>query len=263
VEAAERSPQGGRWHTFNSSIIDMNESKRTFSKTIVYKPNNQRSKRNKQRTPTTSRGTAEGALKYRTPIMPVIYRHKLYYCENSFSVTGTSGALGNYYFSANGIYDPNVTGTGHQPMGFDQVMLFYEQYTVVASKITVNAASLGALPCKSAVFLNPDVGSFTVPSSLMENGLITPKIHGVNGSPNQIQSHLSCSIPAYFGRNRNARALVDDVTLSGTVSANPSEQVYYGIAVWDPFASTTVGIEVEVTIEYDTIFWEPRKLNPS
>ena len=37
----------------------------------------------------------------------------------------------------NSLFDPNLSGLGHQPRGFDQLMAVYEKYTVVAAKITV------------------------------------------------------------------------------------------------------------------------------
>jgi len=45
-----------------------------------------------------------------------------------FQLTTTSGAVSTYVFAANGLYDPNITGTGHQPMGFDQLLQFYNHY---------------------------------------------------------------------------------------------------------------------------------------
>ena len=41
-------------------------------------------------------------------------------------------------FVANGAFDPNLTGVGHQPRGFDQFMAGYETFTVTGSKISVN-----------------------------------------------------------------------------------------------------------------------------
>jgi len=70
-------------------------------------------------------------------LFPPKFKKRLVYSETSLTVASTSGSSNSYFFSANGLFDPNTTGTGHQPMGFDQMMLMYEQYTVFASKITV------------------------------------------------------------------------------------------------------------------------------
>jgi len=74
---------------------------------------------------------------------------------------------------------------------------------------------------------------------------------------------LNCNIPAYFGRNRNVRSLLDDDNLFGTVAANPSEQVYYGLITYDPTLVANTSTDFTVVIEYDVIFWEPRKLTQS
>lgn len=51
-----------------------------------------------------------------------------------------AGAVGTpavYSFRANSVYDPDFTSGGHQPRGHDQMMLFYQHCTVIASKIVV------------------------------------------------------------------------------------------------------------------------------
>ncbi len=54
-----------------------------------------------------------------------------------FSINPTTGAPATYVFSCNGLYDPNITGTGHQPHGFDQLMQNYKNYQVLSSSIEV------------------------------------------------------------------------------------------------------------------------------
>lgn len=53
------------------------------------------------------------------------------------------GATGSnvWQFAANGCYDPDVTGTGHQPMYFDNFAAVYQKYRVRYSKISVTVVN--------------------------------------------------------------------------------------------------------------------------
>jgi len=213
--------------------------------------------------------TPEATALLRVPVFPVSRRvtGMLYYESNlSLSAPG-SGVAGNYIFSANGVYDPNVTGTGHQPMAFDQMMLYYEQATVVRSSITV--ACIPAYPMRVAIYLSPDVGPITDPSRLVENGLIkSVPLSGLASAPvvnnRQPEITLSCDVASYFGR-KTSRELTDDDQLTTTAAANPTEQVYFIIAGWQltPDGSTAKALTFDVLLSYDVIFWEPRKLTVS
>ncbi len=190
---------------------------------------------------------------------------RLPYYESGFSMTGTAGVIQQYVFTANGVYDPNITSTGHQPLGFDTMMLYYEQYCVVKSSITLRAVGNGIQACTISVCLAPDTTTLAVPD-VIENGLVVTKLldgrgNGGYGTGQRIgRLDLACDVARYFGR-RSRRELLDDPTLQGTVAANPTEQVYYVINMWG-FGSFTdnTAVSCEATIEYDVVFWEPRKV---
>ncbi len=190
----------------------------------------------------------------------------LMYCENALTVTSNTGLVASYFFSANGVYDPNVTGTGHQPMGFDEMMLMYEQYTVVSSKITVhyiNGSGAGIYGA-AVLYLSPDTTSITSFSRLQENGFLAWKaLYPISVPGSQTVLNLDCNIPTYFGRNRSKRAIVDDDQLAGNIAANPAEQVYFVVGAVDAAGTNTVQLSFSVEIEYEVIFWEPKKLTQS
>lgn len=49
----------------------------------------------------------------------------------------TAGAFTNYLFSCNGLFDPDLTGTGTSVLYFAQLAAIYDHYTVISSSITV------------------------------------------------------------------------------------------------------------------------------
>jgi len=49
----------------------------------------------------------------------------------------TAATIRTIEFRANGMYDPDVRVGGHQPYGFDQIMLGYGKFTVVKASMTV------------------------------------------------------------------------------------------------------------------------------
>lgn len=213
--------------------------------------------------PTRGLSNAQAELRTQTPLFPVSVTRKLPYYEAQIGLVGTGGVIQQYVFSANGVYDPNITSTGHQPLGFDTMMLYYEQYTVLASRITVTACGNGVQAGNFAICLAPDTSTLTV-EQVVENGLMVMKTidgRGTIGTGQRIgKLNLKCDVAKYFGR-RSRKDLVDDVSLSGTASANPTEQVYFVIAAWGfgNFADNT-SFALTATIEYDVYFWEPRKV---
>lgn len=226
----------------------------------------QRGQRQKRQQPTQRMGRpAEGCLIRSTPIFPVTTRRKLFYHEEELSFNSTSGVPGGYVYTANGMFDPNITGTGHQPLGFDQMMLMYEQYTVIKSKITVTLLNSNTTALsRGCVYLSPDATILTDPNRAIENGLVNTQILFPNVTWNSCKRfNLGCHIPTYFGRRGRESVIVNDPELFGTSAANPVEQVYYVISAWDPFGANTIGYFANVTIEYDAVFWEPRKLTES
>jgi hypothetical protein len=220
-----------------------------------------------QNNPTRRTSSAVADLRFATPIFPATKRATIRYFENELSYSTATGIPGGYVFSANGCFDPNITGTGHQPIGFDQMMLFFEQYTVVKSKISVDFynSTGGTLPLRCVLYLSPDTTILSGVSQLMENGEITTGFaQSTNTADRCLRLSIDCDMMAYFGRNRNAKQIVNDVTLSGTSAANPTEQVYFIMSSFDTFTTAaSITVYFNVTIEYDVIFWEPRKVTIS
>lgn len=66
------------------------------------------------------------------------YFTKLKYVDH-FNTTYTSGVGFVYSYRGNSLFDPDFTGTGHQPYGFDQLSALYHSYRVYGSKIRVGA----------------------------------------------------------------------------------------------------------------------------
>lgn len=207
------------------------------------------------------------AVLTRTPLMPAFVQTKrmLYYEPNLSLSVPITGIPVSYAFTANGLYDPNITGSGHQPMGFDQMMSLYEQYTVVRSSITVTFRPHGSI-C-FGVSLSPDTSAFTSSPGLVENGL--SKYVCASGFATEVGGKfpsltLHCDVRGYFGQ-RTSREMLNNTNLFGTAAANPTEQVYFLVNAWQGIgiAGGGISLDFECILAYDAIFWEPRKLGPS
>jgi len=73
-----------------------------------------------------------------TPIPDRMFT-RLKYSEQ---VSVTTGVTCQWYsFRLNNVYDPNYTGTGHQPLGFDQWNTFYNKYQVTKAYFRVHPIS--------------------------------------------------------------------------------------------------------------------------
>ena len=168
-----------------------------------------------------------------------------------FSLNPGTGAVASYIFRANGLYDPNYTGSGHQPYGFDQWMTYYNQFTVLGSKCTArfmnylntsgNAVMCGIQLKDSAVVDN------TNPTEIIEQGrskwqLIQPQ----GGSKDQCRITKGFSTKKFFQAPNN----LDDI-YRGSDAADPTEQAYYHIIAggFDPGSDPSL-VLAHVVIDY-------------
>lgn len=201
------------------------------------------------------------------PLFPVrkYVKGQLYY-EPYVNLNASLGSMAVYNISANDLYDPNRTGTGHQPIGFDQMMSMYEQFCVVRSHIKVTFINAGDDAARVSIILSPDT---QVPPSItaaMENGLLTTSVicgSGTSAGNERIKTlQLTCDVPKYFGKPYSA--IIADPLQSGNISSSPAEQVYFQVLVWDPFTTAVdATVALDITVSYDTLYWEPKKLSSS
>jgi len=81
-----------------------------------------------------------GGFMGKDPVPPK-RNYKLNYVQNVVLQAGAAGVLGaQQRFCLNGMYDPDTSGGGHQPYGYDQLAFLYKRYKVngVMVKITAN-----------------------------------------------------------------------------------------------------------------------------
>jgi hypothetical protein len=203
-------------------------------------------------------------LEHKAPVFGPSYRTTLLYSLTGQTLTSSSGVIANYIFTANGLYDPDISGIGHQPMAFDQLMLFFEQYTVINSRIRIEC--LNNTPAANSMvrlYVSPDASPLTDPQRIVENGLLVQGLVSSNTNAHLfLELELSCDIRKYFGRN-SPREMVNDPDVSGNSGANPVEQVYYIISLLEFTQGGTTSIAFNATLSFDVIFHEPRKLTTS
>lgn len=209
--------------------------------------------------------TAQQSQLYQTPLWPAskLIKGQLYY-DYAQTLTGTAGVMAARVYTANGVFDPDTTGVGHQPIGFDQVIAAYNHYSVIRAKITVTFLNNGDSPVRCGVYLNPESTAVTDPAQLMENGLIktaTCDAKSIAAGERMKTISIDCDVKRYFGKGKYSELL--EATYSGTALANPTEQVYFIVFQYNPFDATNTSVKYDAVISYDTIYHEPRKLATS
>lgn len=198
----------------------------------------------------------------KTP-MSKVFKTTLRYVENGISVNpGAAGFADSYVFSCNGIWDPNVSGVGHQPTGFDQLMLIYQEFQVIGAKIRVEFANTDTGAHQIVGVAVMGTATEQVDTRVMiENGgckykTITPR----NGSRDFTTITMGVNPNKWLGRSKPRS--VDE--LKGTSSGNPAQQCYFHVFAQDYGASgDTAPVGLEVQIDYIVLFTKPRELGLS
>jgi len=192
------------------------------------------------------------------PLFPTATRRRLRYAENAITIGAASGIISNYIFRGNDLYDPNVTSTGHQPMGFDQMMVFFDHFIVERAVLTARFYNLSP-GANANVYVRVDGnnGGVSDPVVLLESGGCITDTIAPGPSGGGSYKTLTCSMDTakFHGVNRSALTSMD--SLQGSVGASPTDGIYFHCGCWQPQGGTS-SASVEIVIDFDAIFTEPR-----
>lgn len=165
---------------------------------------------------------------------------------------GLGGTIASQVFRASSLFDPDYSGVGAQPRGFDQLMTLYDHYVVIGSKITVMATPAGktTYPVCFGIILSD---SQTAPGSnsrdYIENGFCT---YGTIAT--EPKTFVQTYSPAFLGRSKP----LSDPDLKGSDSANPLENAFFHVFTFSPNGSDESSFPCTCLLEYEVVLIEPR-----
>lgn len=193
--------------------------------------------------------------------MPNTYKARLRYAtvqDNQLN-PGAGGSVATHVFSANGIYDVDITGVGHQPTGFDELMAMYDHATVISSKITVTFSSGQTKTMLCGVTLSDVATVSSDPRVLVENGRTQlVQVPGYSAGAQQALRTITskCNPNKFLGRPDP----MSEDDLRNSASSNPAEQAYWHVWAAPNDTTDASAIDFQAILEYIVIFTEPNKL---
>lgn len=167
-----------------------------------------------------------------------------------------AGSGSTFLYRLNSVFDPNRTGVGHQPQGFDQLATLYNRYRVIACSWVINVQS--ADPVRVGTLPTNDVPTLVSMSDFCER----PRAKWIIQHPGGNTQYLKgkCYLPSLVGRNKS-EYMADD-RYQAQVTANPAEEAVLQVAGFN-LADVQVNIFGTITMEFTVEYFDLNPLNQS
>lgn len=192
----------------------------------------------------------------RVPVLrngfPPLMKVDLHYESLITLAPGT--AVASYVFRGNSLFDPDYTGTGHQPRYYDQLTPIYGRYKVLASGITVEmingSGNSGAI---FAITPNTEIITFTSwqQASELPRSKTSQIVPVASRYPFKLASQATtksiCGLLPFQ---------VNDEDWSASVGTNPVQIWYWNVNVASVDESTNVSVSLRVRLKYQAIMYD-------
>lgn len=170
----------------------------------------------------------------------------------------TTSAASNLTIRGNGPFDPDQTGTGHQPRGFDEWSSFYSSYVVLSSTLelvpicTVGSAVVGVYPTNTAG------GPGTV-LTVLERPRVHYRTLQAGGNPSTKITTTQSTI-SQLGLDKTE---IFDSDYSAATNSNPIQQWYWVVSKQHPDLATNSTVSLIWKITYNVMFFNRKLLSQS
>lgn len=181
---------------------------------------------------------------------------KLRYAQSLQLIGGGPGAPSSRAFRAGDLYDPDFTGTGHQPRGFDQLMTLYDHFVVLHSKITVyfTLPSLATINNLVSISLRDNGTTISSHNDILEYG--NRVITTLTVEKDYAVLSYTYSPQKFLGR----KSPMSDPDLKGSDSASPVENAFFHVTTMaNDVGQTTSPTGISVVIDYVVALIEPNQ----
>lgn len=173
---------------------------------------------------------------------------KLKYCD-IITFSPAAGVIAKNLFRANGIFDPDFSGTGHQPMYRDQYAGIYENYVVLGSRIKVTwQGRTNLVGDLVGICGDNDTTTSTTTTTLLEQNNSVHALIADPGGP-LTTLYLTYSPEQMIGANQK-----DEGQAFTLCTADPTDQFIFCVWVQATDGSSVTVVDAVIEIEYTVKF---------
>lgn len=181
------------------------------------------------------------------------------YCETY--TPGNSNGQTVWRLNLNSIFDPNRTGTGHQPYGHDTFSSIYNRYRVISCSYVVSAVSTAGATLQMAVIPANEEFVGTSVSEYREN----PRCKFAVQTPGAVMRVIKGKVylPSLTGRSK-AQYMADD-RYQAQFGSSPSELMILNLVTqsFDETLLTNTGTIFQVCLKYTVELFDPKQISQS
>lgn len=194
-------------------------------------------------------------------IIAPIYISPLSYTDNGVSFVGLP--LISQIYRGNSLFDPDQSGSGHQPLGFDQIKALYSKYRVYGSAIEIRAT-----PDNSDVDIQnivicvfPSTGTTLVTdiTTAMEQPYSKTVFRNLY-SGNPVLKHYMSTATVLGVRKETVQISEQYAALSTT---SPVDQWYWHVVIGTQDGTVNLNTHATIKIRYYSEFYQRIRQTPS
>lgn len=195
-------------------------------------------------------------------IMPGRLRTKLIF-QRRINLSVTAGVPTGNQFMLNSLYDPDQTGVGNQPMGFDEFATLYQRYRVLGAKVILrttaiygpnaaNTLEIGMAPSTETLALTMD------PQQLgAQPGGVFKVAYAAGSNKDSIISRYY-DIAKTIGISKLSYNA--DLNYGALTNANPANPLYLNVGVQTTDENSSSTVYSYVQINFYVEFSQPQSL---
>lgn len=178
---------------------------------------------------------------------------------NQGNISFTTGTNSKFEFRLNSLYDPDYTGTGHQPRFYDQFSAIYGRYQVYGVKaycfVHNNSTTESA---KMVLFTSTNHTDSGTDWAAEKNGAIVRILSPV-GSKNQV------SMSKYYNNNYllGVKRGASESDYSAPITGNPVKELFLVLIMRNLDGATAIDITVDFTFKFYVKFFEKKFVDTS